>query len=331
VTGASETGASETGSPETTWDEAGSNQTAFDEPGFEEPEFEEPGFEEPGPQVEPEAVAPEDATPEGASSGDPSGQESIVHPRVWQRRVAVLREQAHRRLRWVVAGVAVLVALCVAVLALHTPLLALRHATVRGAEHTGTEAVLQAAGLLDHPPLIDVDPDSVATRVEKLPWVAHAVVVRRWPDSVTIIVTERVSLGTMARPGGGVAVVDSSGRVLAWQADAVPGLVLVAPVTPGRPGTVLARAAHPALQVAAALPPVLAGQVLEVSANAQGMVTLELGGGISAVLGSTDGTQAKLTALASVLAGAHVSGPAVIDVTVPDEPTVGPPPPGSRP
>ena len=42
------------------------------------------------------------------------------------------------------------------------------------------------------------------------------------------------------------------------------------------------------------------------------------------MLGSTAGLEAKLTALASVLAGAHVSGPAVIDVTVPDEPTVGP-------
>ena len=128
-----------------------------------------------------------------------------------------------------------------------------------------------------------------------------------------------------------MAVVDSSGRVLAWQTGAVPGLVLVAPVTPGPPGTVLARAARPALQVAAALPPVLAGQVLKVSANAQGMVTLVLGDAVTAVLGSTDALQAKLTALASVLAGAHVSGPAVIDVTVPDEPTVGPPPPGSRP
>jgi hypothetical protein len=75
----------------------------------------------------------------------------------------------------------------------------------------------------------------------------------------------------------------------------------------------------------------LAGRVLHVTTDAQGMVTLDLGRGLRAVLGSTDGTEAKLTALASVLAGAPVSGPAVIDVTVPDEPTIGPPPPGSRP
>jgi hypothetical protein len=137
-------------------------------------------------------------------------------------------------------------------------------------------------------------------------------------------VTERVPVGSVARPGGGVALVDASGRVLAWQATA-PGLVLVAPVTPGRPGTVLPAAARPALVVASALPTTLAGRVQRVTANSLGMVTLALGKGVSASLGSTQDLAAKLVAVASVLAGVHVPGPAVIDVTVPDEPTVGPP------
>ncbi len=295
--------------------------------------------EQPGPPREPKVVTvpahdgagrtsrgEADAVP-APGTADPA---TVVHPRVWQRRVAVLRDQGVRRLRWVVAGVAVLVVLCVVLLVLHTPLLALRNATVRGAQHTGTQAVLAAAGLLDDPPLIDVDPGTVAARVERLPWVAHAVVVRHWPDSVTITVTERVPLGSIARPGGGVAVVDASGRVLAWQAAAPPGLVLEAPVSPGPPGAVLAPAARPALQVGAALPASLAGRVLDVTVDARGMVTLDLGGGVSAALGTTAELPAKLTAVASVLAGAPLKGPAVIDVTVPDEPTVGPPPPGAR-
>jgi cell division protein FtsQ len=224
----------------------------------------------------------------------------------------------------------VLVVLCVGLLVLHTPLLALRHATVRGAEHSGTEAVLQAAGLLDHPPLIDVDPANVAARVERLPWVAHAVVVRNWPDDVTITVTERAPVGSIARPGGKVAVVDASGRVLAWQDAAPPGLVLVAPVVPGPPGAVLAGGARPALAVAAALPAALAGRVRQVAVGAGGVVTLDLGGGVHATLGRTDELHAKLVALASVLAGAQVSGPAMIDLTVPGEPTVGPAPPVAR-
>ncbi len=244
----------------------------------------------------------------GTDAARGPGPGAAVHPRVWQRRVAVLREQAHRRLRLVVAGVAVLVVLCVVLLALHTPLLALRSATVRGAQHTGNQAVLRAAGLLTHPPLIDVDPKSVAAEVERLPWVAHATVIRHWPDSVTVIVTERAPLGSMARPGGGTAVVDRTGRVLAWQGGAPTGLVLVAPVTPGRPGTVLARAARPALAVAAALPPTLAARVTQVGVSAAGAVTVSLGRGVSAVLGTTAELPAKLTALATVLADAPCRG-----------------------
>jgi len=266
--------------------------------------------------------------PAGSDTGDEPGV--VVHPRVWQRRVAVLRDQGRRRLRWVVGGVAVLVALCVALLVLHTPLLDVRHATVRGARHTGVDAVLEAAGLVDHPPLIDVDPRAAAARVESLPWVAHAVVVRQWPDAVSVIVTERVALASVARPGGGVALVDASGRVLAWQGAATSGLVVVAPVSPGRPGTVLGRAARPALEVAAALPESFSPRVRQVAVNARGAVTLDLGGGVGAVLGSTQELPAKLSSLASVLAGAQVSAPAVIDVTDPAEPAVGPPPP-SRP
>jgi cell division protein FtsQ len=289
-----------------------------------------PSSTELAPPAIPAGATTTDGTPVEGPPGSRAETET-VHPRVWQRRAAVLRDHAHRRLRWVVAGVVILVVLCVVLLVLHTPLLALRDTTVRGAQHTGSQAVLEAAGLLDDPPLIDVDPTTTAAKIERLPWVAHAVVVRHWPVSVTITVTERVALGSIAVPGGGVAVVDASGRVLAWQPSAPPGPILVAPVTPGRPGTVLARPARPALRVASALPPSLAGRVLHVTTDAQGMVTLDLGRGLRAVLGSTDGTEAKLTALASVLAGAPVSGPAVIDVTVPDEPTIGPPPPGSRP
>jgi len=154
--------------------------------------------------------------------------------------------------------------------------------------------------------------------------------VRQWPDAVSVIVTERVALASVARPGGGVALVDASGRVLAWQGAATSGLVVVAPVSPGRPGTVLGRAARPALEVAAALPESFSPRVRQVAVNARGAVTLDLGGGVGAVLGSTQELPAKLSSLASVLAGAQVSAPAVIDVTDPAEPAVGPPPP-SRP
>jgi cell division protein FtsQ len=270
------------------------------------------------------------ARPDRAPGPDPDPGGSAVHPRLWQRRVAVLREQGRRRLRWVVAGVVVLVLACVAMLVLHTPLVAVRSTSVSGAGHTGVGAVLAAAGLTGHPPLIDVDPPAAAAAVERLPWVAHAVVVRRWPDAVSVTVTERVPLGAVPLEGGGVALVDATGHVLAWERSAPAGLVLSVPVAPGPPGTVLAPADRPALHVGAALTGSLAGRVSSVTAGANGTVVLGLGRGLTAELGTPADLGAKLDAVASVLAEADPRGPALIDVTIPDQPTVGPPPPAPR-
>ena len=106
--------------------------------------------------------------------------------------------------------------------------------------------------------------------------------------------------------------------------------VLAAGVVPGRPGTTLPAAARPVLAVARTLPPSMAGRVEEVTLAA-GTVALHLGDGLVAELGAPTGLAAKFAALAGVLARAAPSGPAVIDVSVPDAPTVGPPLPGPLP
>ncbi|HTZ09703.1 MAG TPA: FtsQ-type POTRA domain-containing protein [Acidimicrobiales bacterium] len=252
-----------------------------------------------------------------------------VHPRLWQRRVAVLRDQGRRRLRWIVAAVVVLIGVCVAVVVLHTPLVAVRSTTVLGAPISEQEAVLSASGLADAPPLIDVDPRTTAARVEALPWVAHAVVVRHWPDAVTVTVTPRTPLGAVPRPGGGAAVVDASGHVISWEASLPAGLLVSGPVPPGRPGTVLGAADHPALKTAAALPAAVAGRVRQVSVNGSGVVAMNLGGGVSAVLGTTAELPQKLAALVTVIDRTRPTGPAVIDLTIPSQPAIGLPP-GTR-
>jgi len=130
----------------------------------------------------------------------------------------------------------------------------------------------------------------------------------------------------VARPGG-VAVVDAAGRVLAWSRTSPAGLVaLSAPISAGAPGTTLGGAARPGLDLVSALPPALAGRVHAVRVGARGDLSIDLGNGVGALLGPDANVGAKLEALASVLAGAPPKGPEWIDVSVPDEPTVGPPP-----
>ncbi len=62
-------------------------------------------------------------------------------------------------------------------------------------------------------------------------------------------------------------------------------------------------------------------RVVEVAADDD--VTLGLRGGLTAFVGTPTELQAKYEALASVIAGAPLASGDVVDVSVPDEPTVG--------
>ncbi len=270
------------------------------------------------------AVALFDQGPDDVDAED--GSSPSVHPRLWQRRLTVLGDAGRKRLRWVVAGVSVLAAACVALLVLHTPLLAARQVTVIGAIRTGVGPVVAAVDLHGQP-LVDVNPGQVAARVEALPWVAHATVTRHWPNDVTVTVTERVPAAVVDTPGHGAVVVDSHGRVLATDASVAPGMVvLAAPVVPGRPGSILGAGATPGLTVLAAVPAMLEPRLEQVDVADNGDVTLALTGHIGVTLGPAVELPAKFESLVSVLVDVPPTEPEVVDVTVPDAPEVGPPP-----
>lgn len=250
-----------------------------------------------------------------------------VDPRIGARRTAVAKERGRRRLRLVVVALAVAVLMAGGMAVLHSPLLAVRHVTVRGAHRVSHRLVVRTAGLSGAPPLVDVDPAVAAARLEQLPWLARATVARRWPDSVVVTVVERTPVVALARPAssGGYALVDGDGRVLQWVGVAPGGLpVLQAPVTVPVPGRLLAADARPGIDVADVFAGALAGRLLVVAVDSSGSVRLDLGGGVEVVVGRAISLGPKLASLRSVLEGAPPAGPEVIDVTVPGQPTVGP-------
>ena len=266
------------------------------------------------------------AEPDPTASGPPPGGPT-AHPRIRERRNAVVRARERRRFRILTAVVvlAVLVVLAASLL-YFSGLLTARHVSVTGSLHTPAQAVIAAAGVSDGPPLIEVDPATVAVAVERLPWVARATVTRHWPDSLTIAIVERTPVVALV-DGHGQALVDRTGRVLALEPLAPAGLPrLTAPVSVGPTGSWLATAARPGLTVAAAVPPALADRVAGVVVAADGTVTLDLGQGVEVEVGPASSLEAKFEALASLLAGAPPSGPELIDLSVPDEPTVAPSP-----
>ncbi len=249
-----------------------------------------------------------------------------VHPRIGHRRVAVTRARGRRRLKGVAVLGGVVVVAVAALSVLHSPLFSARHVTVRGAHHVSVQQVLGTARLAGAPPLLDVNAGADAARLESLPWVARASVVRRWPDSVVVTVHERVPVAVVApsASGTGFALVDGGGHVIEWLPAAPTGLpVLDSPAVAGRPGTVLGSSAAPGLAVASAVLASLPGRVQTVTVSG-GTVRLELGGGVEVVVGRAVSLGSKMAALRSVLSGAPPKGPETIDVTVPGEPTVGP-------
>jgi cell division protein FtsQ len=260
----------------------------------------------------------------------PAGGAGSIDPRIRQRREQVERSRTHKRLRWlaVAAGVAVLVAL--GVLALHTPFFEAKVVTVTG-EHlnTSTLAIETAAGVLHHPPLISVDPGPAAARVETLPFIASARVVRHWPDAVTIAVTERSPVTAMAGPVPAWSTLDGNGRTLAVTPakPALPVLVVTSvkgPVHPAPVGATVAPAAAPGLLVARTLPPAFAGQVVSIAVAADGTVSLALNSGLVVLLGTVSDLTAKYEDVAAIIAHASLHGAHTIDVTVPQTPTVAP-------
>jgi len=236
----------------------------------------------------------------------PPPDDGGIDPRIRQRREQVERSRTQKRLRRlaVVAGVAAVVAL--GVLALHTPIFQAKVVTVTGGHpNTSTLAIEAAAGVLHHPPLISVDPGPAAARVESQPFIASARVVRHWPDAVTIAVTERIPVTTMAGPVPAWSTLDGNGRTLAVTPGkpALPVLVVTSvkgPVHPAPVGATVAPAAEPGLVVARTLPPAFAGQVVSITVATDGTVSLALNSGLVVLLG----TVSDLDALRSRLAEA---------------------------
>jgi len=264
------------------------------------------------------------ATRPPARPRPPAEAREPIDPRIRARRAEVLRDEARRRLRVALWVLGLLVVVAGGWFALHSRLFSARVVTVVGAAHTPVGRIVAAAGLTDHPPLIDVGA-AAAAGVERLPWVAHATVSREWPDGVRITVKERAPAAAVPElAGSGWAVVSRSGKVLTVVAQAPTGLPhVIGPVPPGAPGST-ARDLGAALVVASSLPRAFSSQVTSVAEDRTGEVTLQLTSGLDVYLGSTAQLAQKYEDVAAILRGAVLQAGSMIDVAAPATPVVRP-------
>ena len=248
-----------------------------------------------------------------------------MDPRIHRRRVEVRREEGRRRLRVLVGLSAVLVTGCAGWAATGSPLLDLDRVVIEGAVHTSTDDAAFASGLRSGEPLIDVDTEGARRAVEALPWVASASVRRHWPGEVRISLVERVPVAVTPSEDGRNALVDSSGRVLAWVDTPPPDLAVLAGLAPAGPaGSVLAPDAVAALSVAVALPPELRARTVGVAPveGGAGEVEMRLSPEGSVRLGLPVDLDKKFDAIRAVLAQVDLRNLAVLDVRRPDNPVL---------
>jgi cell division septal protein FtsQ len=272
-----------------------------------------------------------------------------IDPRIRERLVAVQRAQGRRRLKIMVAIVAVVVLAAAALAATRLPLLAVQHVEVTGDVHTPRASVLAVTRLDRHPQLIDLNSGRLRRELMTLPWVASAQIHRRWPATVAVHLSERRPVAEVTGPEGQPAVVDRDGRVLATGAAVATALAPASalasapasspPGAPGLPGlkgvgqagaagTYLAPSSgvRDVLALALALPPVLsassANQLRAIEIGKQGMLQATLAPGVTVLFGSIDALDAKLLALRTLLERVDLRGVTTLDVRVPTAPSL---------
>ncbi len=125
---------------------------------------------------------------------------------------------------------------------------------VSGLSHTAESDVLAAAALPANQNAWLINRRALATRIQALPWVAHAAVRLRWPNRLSIEIVERqpAALVALGQPRGesgessSYAMIDATQHVLELetqdqrQSD-LPVLVVVPPPDEVAPGTTLNR------------------------------------------------------------------------------------------
>ena len=217
-----------------------------------------------------------------------------------------------RSWRWALTGL-LLVALLGggAWTVLASPLLAVNRVVVDGARVVPARQVLAAADVPVGGPLSRVDTAAVAARVERIPRIADALVVRRWPGTLAVVVVERSALAGV-RTGKGYALMDGEAVVF----DRVAKLPAGVPVVKAS-GLDPRRSLRAVLKALDSLPPALRARVGTATATTVDDVTLSLDGDKRVVWGSADRGARKAVVLRALLR----QEADVYDVSAPDAPT----------
>jgi hypothetical protein len=233
---------------------------------------------------------------------------SAIDYRLAARRAAVRESLARSRLRWLVGLVVVLLLTGAVLVALRSPILAVKSVEVNGAH-----------GIEMGAPTVAVRPGIVEAAVMRDPWVAKADVRVVWPGSVEVTVLEHDPAGWIESERGWVRA-SATGAILERSDPPVHAPTVQGHVVTGRPGSVIEDpAAVAALEFLAYLPGNVARDA-HIAVTKKGVLRAVVAGHVVR-LGLPEDIASKAASLLAVL-GSKLEEGARISVVAPTRPAV---------
>lgn len=253
-------------------------------------------------------------------SGAPGGAK--VPARNLTARSAAVRAQRRERRRSVIIVLVAITVTSVAGLALiRSPLLDIDRVEVTGVSEVDGAEVVAAADVPIGSPILDLEVEAVAARVEQIPEVRAATVARQLDGTVTIAVTEREP--TMAlKTADGYVLVDDDGRQVRISTEPPDGFLPVIGLrATGRPGDPAPPGSTSVLRLMAEITPPVRAAVSEVIVTGDELALGLIDGG-RAILGQDEELEAKVISLETLLLSVDLRCVHEIDLTVPSAPAV---------
>jgi cell division protein FtsQ len=196
---------------------------------------------------------------------------------------------------------------------LSSDLLTVRRVQVVGTQRVDSAAVRKLVGASVGDPLARVDTDALQADVASIPQVATAKVRRRWPDTLTVTITERAAAAFVRLPTGGSRLVDRRGVMFSAVRRPPKGLPEITADTE----TVDPLTLRTALDVLDVLPSAVRRRVDTVTARGPRSVVLTLGHR-TVLWGGAEEPARKAAVLAALLQETKAR---IYDVSVPETPT----------
>jgi cell division protein FtsQ len=203
----------------------------------------------------------------------------------------------------------------------YTPLFQARHIRVEGAVSLRPDAVRSLAGIAPSTNVFHLQTEAVAASLLQDPWIASASVQRDLPDTIVLSIVEREPVG-MIDVTGEPSILASDGTILP-ASTATTSAVHELPKVQAALGSPDETQRAAAAALLAALDPVVAHRVSEVSVGQDLHTSLTLRDGVTVDAGTPGDETQKAVALRAVFRWA-ASGRyslASIDVSAPDAPS----------